>query len=202
MAMNGALTSLRDAVLRPDGSAPTRTSFRTLWWRGAFVVAGIAATWFVFSSLMTPPWWAQSGLPADPGNFVARLPVDYPFCADWSVSENGVMHDQMMADLKRPGVQVTTATTADAVPAGGRTNLGLLLPRSAKILKVYCASAADQSAMLECSGARCSPPMSTLVEDNDHRRGRALIVTFLNPLASAPPVRGHLWVIWQKPQKS
>ena len=173
----------------------------------AFLAIATLITAFLFRSLQVMPWWTLSGLSADPGLAVAKLPVNYPFCADWSALPDEQRPDEQRhtpppADLQADGAQVTVATTATAIAGGGQTNLGVLLPRKAAIVKVYCATARAESAMDECSGARCAQPMSTLIMDHEYTHGRALVVTFVNNAPErAPPVAGRLWVVWKEAPK-
>jgi hypothetical protein len=178
---------------------PIPWSAKAWRWSGRLAVLGVAVgvlTLF-FLALRHTSWWAQSSLPMNPGNFVSKLPIDYPFCADWMVTQHGMPRDQRSSDLQAHGQRVTAASTATAVPGGGKANLGFVLPEEARILKVYCATSGLNAVMKECSAAHCVPPMSVLINDNQYTRGRALEVTFVNkaPLGTNP-IRGQIWIIW------
>ena len=178
---------------------PISWSAKAWRWCGRFVILGAAvlSSLLLFASLRPAPWWSLSGLPMNPGNFVSKLPIDYPFCADWTTTQDGAPRDQRIADLQAHGQRVTAVSTATLVRGGAQANLGLVLPEAARILKVYCATSRSNTVMGECSAARCVPPMSVLISDNQYTRGRALEVTFVNKAPSSTnPVRGQLWIIW------
>jgi hypothetical protein len=178
---------------------PISWSAKARRWCGRFVILGAAvlSSLSIFASLRHAPWWSLSGLPVNPGNFVAKLPVDYPFCADWMTTQDGTPRDQRIVDLQAHSQRVKALSTTTVVRGGGQANLGLVLPEAARILKVYCATSRSNDMVVECSAARCVPPMSVLISDNEYTRGRALEVTFVNKAPSGTnPVRGRLWIIW------
>lgn len=175
---------------------PTSWSDEAWRWCGRFVILGVAvlSSLLVLGSLRHAPWWNLSGLPTNPGNFVSKLPIDYPFCADW---EDGTPRDRMIADLQSLGRRMTAVSTAAVVRGGGQANLGAVLPKAATILKVYCATSRSKTVVEECSAVRCVPPLSVEISDNRYTRGRALEVTFVNKApAGTNPVSGQLWIIW------
>jgi hypothetical protein len=148
-------------------------------------LSALAFAAFVVNTLLSPPrWWQLSGLETDPGNFVAQRPVDYPVCAPWQ---------DRTADFARREWQMTEAVTARAIGGGDAINLGVLLPKSARVLKIYCATGTD-----ECSWASCDPPLTFLAMDSLYTRGRTLIMTMSNQSPrKGQKAQVHLWVFWQ-----
>ena len=97
------------------------------------------------SQLLPVHWWMRSGLAANPGNFIARQPINYPVCAPWAGKS---------ADFARSDLQVTDGISQEPVAAGDQTTLGIVLPAKARIVKIYCATGS-----LEClSGLFASCP--------------------------------------------
>ena len=154
-----------------------------LWGLAAITAAALTVT--VFRYLEPRSWWAQSGLPSDPGNFVAMRKVDYPVCAPWRGA---------MAGALRSAAHVETATARAVDPKGAGVNLGFLLPKTARIAAVYCATVGNAGKAAECSTEGCDPPVRALVMDSLYTRGRALVVTLIG--RGARPADVRLWVIW------
>src|SRR6185437_5234010 len=65
---------------------------------------------YVVKTLLSPPmWWAQSGIAADPGNFLGEMPLNYPVCAPW-MGRN--------ADLARRDWKMTEVSTPRPLAVG------------------------------------------------------------------------------------
>jgi hypothetical protein len=135
------------------------------------------------SYLLPFHWWMRSGLSANPGNFIARQPINYPVCAPWAGKS---------ADFSRSDLQVTDGTSQEPIAAGDQTTLGIVLPAKAKIIKVYCATGSR-----ECSYLGCSPPLSLLATDAVYSRGRVLSLAIANTAPQSSPLNLRVWVVWQ-----
>ena len=80
------------------------------------------------SQLLPIHRWMRSGMAANPGNFIARQPINYPVCAPWAGKS---------ADFARSDLQVTDGTSQEPVAAGDQTTLGMCCrpkPRSSKYI--------------------------------------------------------------------
>lgn len=135
------------------------------------------------SYLLPAHWWMRSGLPTNPGNFIARQPINYPVCAPWAGKS---------ADFARSDLQITDAISQAPIAAGDQTTVGVVLPAKAKILKVYCATGSK-----ECSYLGCSPPLSLLATDAVHSRGRVLSLAIANKAPQAASLNFRIWVVWK-----
>ena len=176
--------------------APTASFFgRNLWpMRIAIALVAAAGAWFTFSVFVQNTWWSASGMSSDPGTFRAKLPLDYEFCAPWSNDGEA----SARAEARKSGAQLITVKTKLPVAGGGQENLGVVLPKSARILKVWCGVTPEGFALRECSPARCNPPMTILVENNMYSQNRAMVATFVNAARNGMrPARGTLWVVWK-----
>ena len=142
----------------------------------AMVIGGL-------SHLLLPPWWMRSGMPENPGNFIARQRIDYPLCAP-SAGKS--------ADFARSDLQVTDGISQEPITAGDQTTLGLVLPAKAKIIRIYCAVGSA-----ECSYLGCSPPLSLLATDAVYSRGRVLSLAVANKAPGSPPLNFRIWVVWK-----
>jgi hypothetical protein len=135
------------------------------------------------SQLLPVHWWMRSGMPTNPGNFIARQPINYPVCEPW---------DQKSADFARSDLQVTDGTSQEPVAAGDQTTLGIVLPAKAKIIKIYCAVGS-----VECSTLGCSPPLSLQATDAVYSRGRVFSLAIENKAPRFSPLNLRVWVVWQ-----
>jgi hypothetical protein len=135
------------------------------------------------SYLLPAHWWMRSGIPANPGNFVARQPINYPVCAPW---------DQKSADFARADLQVTDGTSQEPIAAGDQTTLGVVLPAKAGIVKIYCAVGPR-----ECSYLGCAPPLSLLATDAVYTRSRVFNLAVTNKAPKSPPLNMRIWVVWK-----
>jgi hypothetical protein len=135
------------------------------------------------SQLLPVHWWMRSGLTANPGNFIARQPINYPVCAPWT---------EKSADFARSDLQVTDGTSQEPAAAGDQTTLGIVLPAKAKIIKVYCATGS-----LECSYLSCSPPLSLQATDAVYSRNRVFSLALENKAHPSSPVNLRVWVVWK-----
>lgn len=151
----------------------------------ALAAAGVVAV--IYMLLPPQSWWAGSGFDTDPGNFVRKHAIDYPLCAAWPTG-SGTM----------PRLNASHVTSRIGLLRGANeSNFALLLPRSAQVTAVYCASASSSRAMSECSLTRCAPPVRALVEDNLYTHGRGIIFSFKNRAARADPsTHVGFWVVW------
>ena len=171
------LRRVRPLIPKPEAS--TRSLLLQLCiGLGAVILAG-----YIVVQLSPDSWWFQSGLDTSPGDFVAALPVDYPVCASWKTRS---------ADFARHDWELMEASSRQPIAGNSQMNRGLLLPKTAKVVKIYCA-AGDS----ECSWAKCNPPMTIYASDSLYTRGRALVLTLIN---NAAPGRQrtsvHVWVLW------
>jgi hypothetical protein len=135
------------------------------------------------SHLLPAHWWMRSGMPTNPGNFIARQPINYPVCAPWA---------DKSADFARADLQVTDGISQEPIAAGDQTTLGIVLPAKARIIKVYCATGS-----LECSYLGCSPPLTLLTTDAVYSRGRVFSLAIANKASRSPPVNLRIWVVWK-----
>jgi hypothetical protein len=135
------------------------------------------------SYLLPAHWWMRSGLPANPGNFIARQPINYPVCAPWA---------EKSADFARSDLQVTDGSSQEPIAAGDQTTLGIVLPAKAKIVKIYCAVGS-----VECSYLGCSPPLSLLATDAVYSRGRVFSLAVANKAPHSSPLNLRAWVVWK-----
>ena len=175
------------AGMRSDWRAATAARATWHMWvvKIFLAVSALAFAVFVVNTLLSPPhWWQLSGLETDPGNFVARRPIDYPVCAPWK---------DRAADFARRERQMTEAVTAPAIGGGDAINLGVLLPKNARVMKIYCATGPA-----ECSWKKCNPPLTFLAMDSLYTKGRALIMTMSNQSArKSQRTQVHLWLLWE-----
>jgi len=135
------------------------------------------------SQLLPIHRWMRSGMAANPGNFIARQPINYPVCAPWA---------EKSADFARSDLQVTDGTSQQPITAGDQTTLGIVLPAKARIIKVYCATGSR-----ECSYLGCLPPLSLLATDAVYSRSRLFSLAVANKVPQSSPVNLRVWVIWQ-----
>ena len=135
------------------------------------------------SYLLPFHWWMRSGMPTNPGNFIARQPINYPVCAPWA---------DKSADFARSDLQVTDGISQEPIAAGDQTTLGIVLPAKAKIVKIYCAVGAR-----ECSYLGCEPPLSLDATDAVYSRGRVFSLAVTNKAPKSPPLNMRIWVVWK-----
>jgi hypothetical protein len=147
------------------------------------------------TALVPPPWWAQAGLPIHPGQFLGFNPPDYPVCQAWTDYQG---NNRMARDLYRPGIHVLPIATQDAVRSGAGQNLSVLLPRTAKVVAIYCGTARRSAPIEECSRGGCDAGVTPFVEDSAYANGRVLTLTMATR-STAPEdhVTGRFWVAWQ-----
>jgi hypothetical protein len=119
------------------------------------------------------PWWAKGGFATNPGYFETVNRVDYPICEAWP--KDG---------LRETDRHLTAANTAP-----------VLLPRSAKVLAIYCGQSLGRSAVAECTPKNCDPALSLSISDSLYTRGRAVTVRFM-PKDSDNS--GLYWVVWKE----
>jgi hypothetical protein len=173
-----------------------RLSIRGWLTRGLFAVGAVAVAASLVLLLTPVTWWAQSGLPLDPGVFKARVSIDYPVCASWPRGA-GIPVTGIAKGAEQ--IAVASATTTRAFAGGEDTNLGVLIPTNATVIEVFCATGDGIGRFDECSANRCDPPVTALVEDSLYSGNRALIFSLKN---RAPrdrvPSRVRLWVVWTR----
>jgi len=170
---------VRGTLRRPDGSR---------WLPRLVALAAACAVAIIFMLLPPPSWWAGSGFGSDPGNFIRKHAIDYPLCAAWPAGSIA------MPRLSTSHVESRTGLLNGA----DEGNFALLLPKSARVTAVYCASAAPSHPLSECSLTRCAPPVRALVEDNLYTHGRGIIFSFRNRTARADPsTHVGFWVVWR-----
>ena len=159
---------------------------RGMWVLHIIIAIGtLAFATYVVNTLLSPPsWWASDGLASDPGRFVADRPVNYPVCAPWT---------ERNRDLARREWQMTEVATPRAVAAGDAVNMGVTLPKNARVMKIYCATGTA-----ECSWLKCDPPLTFLAWDGLYERARVLVLTLTNQsLKKSQRVQVRLWVLWR-----
>jgi hypothetical protein len=184
---------------RPWSDSPKVGGLAKRWVLRAFF-AGVAAI-IAVSVLSTflvwqrrPPWWAGDDLPADPGYFVRKQTLDYPVCAPWQANDFPKQNN----DLNGLGLRQTERATASPIAGSNQVNLGLLLPKKAKIVKIYCAIGTSALDQRECSTRHCEPPMTFFVMDSLYTRGRVLVFTLQNKTRDGTrPVGIHVWALWR-----
>ncbi|HWY63091.1 MAG TPA: hypothetical protein VNW15_14410 [Rhizomicrobium sp.] len=135
------------------------------------------------SYLLPFHWWMRSGMSVNPGNFIARQPINYPVCEPW---------DEKAADFARSDLQVTDGVSQEPIAAGDQTTLGIVLPAKARIIKVYCATG-----LVECSYLGCSPPLSLQATDAVYSRGRVFSLAIEDKASRSSPVNLRVWVVWK-----
>ncbi|MBB6254771.1 hypothetical protein [Nitrospirillum iridis] len=147
------------------------------------------------AALVPPPWWAQAGLPIYPGQFRGFNPPDYPVCQAWTDYQG---NNRMARDLYRRGVHVLPIATQDAVRSGAGRNLSVLLPRTAKVVAIYCGTARQSAPIEECSRGGCDAGAAPFIEDSAYANGRVLTLGMATRSTAAEDhVTGHFWVAWQ-----
>ncbi|WP_044563786.1 hypothetical protein [Azospirillum sp. B4] len=161
----------------------------------AVVILAGAVCYGMMSVLVPNPWWAQAGLPIYPGQFQGFNPSDYPVCQAWTDYQG---NNRMARDLYRRGVHVLPIATQDAVRSRAGQNLSVLLPRTAKVVAIYCGTARQSAPIEECSRGGCDAGLAPFIEDSAYANGRVLTLGMATR-STAPEdhVTGHFWVAWQ-----
>ena len=181
--------ALRDQV-------PTAVTAVRAGWLFKSAIAGMALLLGVgYFWIMSPKtWWGESGFTSNPGDFIRRNNIDYAVCSPWEA-------DAAKEKKKTPGIaagEFNVVQRKITLAPDVQTNVGILLPKTAKVAKIYCGGAIQSGAMQECTLHGCTPPVTATLDDDLYTSGRALQFTLRNNARKkTPDGTMTLWVVWK-----